>query len=180
MTKLYECQNCRARNPLGSLNYIKDLYARVEPGEPMPAGECPECGALCHAVKADDAATLAAARANANEGRELSGNIAREREQLRRERDHAIMAAKANAKECETLRGAVDNWIALAQSRGREVDHLVNQRIKLARELAGSDVRISNLIAERDELAARLSDAIRERNAMREYVRTINPTCVIE
>jgi uncharacterized membrane-anchored protein len=27
---------------------IKDIFQRVLPGEPMPSGECPECGALCH------------------------------------------------------------------------------------------------------------------------------------
>lgn len=30
---------------------IKDLLTRVEPGEPMPAGQCPECGALMHRVE---------------------------------------------------------------------------------------------------------------------------------
>ena len=46
-----ECQDCEQRFPENKLNPIQDLYARVDPEEPMPAGECPECGALCHRVE---------------------------------------------------------------------------------------------------------------------------------
>lgn len=48
----FECQNCGevwGENEL--VNPIPDLVERVAPGEPMPAGECPECGALCHALE---------------------------------------------------------------------------------------------------------------------------------
>lgn len=48
---IYECQNCGQGWTLEELKTpIPDLEKRVEPGEPMPAGECPdpECGALCH------------------------------------------------------------------------------------------------------------------------------------
>ncbi len=45
----YTCQNrpftTRDHDQLAP---IRDIYQRVEPGEPMPAGECPECGALVH------------------------------------------------------------------------------------------------------------------------------------
>lgn len=30
---------------------IPDLLERISPGEPVPIGECPECGALVHAVE---------------------------------------------------------------------------------------------------------------------------------
>jgi hypothetical protein len=44
----YYCQNCDfATEDGGDLLPIQDLHMRVEPGEPIPAGECPECGALC-------------------------------------------------------------------------------------------------------------------------------------
>jgi predicted RNA-binding Zn-ribbon protein involved in translation (DUF1610 family) len=33
---------------LNEMKGIQDIYVRVEPGEEHPAGECPECGALCH------------------------------------------------------------------------------------------------------------------------------------
>ena len=47
-----ECQNCGKKFPVGSLcNPIPDLEQRVTPGESMPVGECPGCGALCHVVK---------------------------------------------------------------------------------------------------------------------------------
>lgn len=45
-----ECQNCGATWPESQLEPIDDIYLRVEPGEPMPAGECPDCGALCHEI----------------------------------------------------------------------------------------------------------------------------------
>lgn len=51
---VYECQNCDARLLADRLQPLKDVFKRVAPGEPMPAGECPECGAVCHEVKVDD------------------------------------------------------------------------------------------------------------------------------
>ena len=48
---LSECQNCEAINPASKLRPIEDIHQRVEPGEPMPSGECPECGALCHELE---------------------------------------------------------------------------------------------------------------------------------
>lgn len=41
------CQNCDWTGEADSCLPIKDLEERVEAGEIMPAGECPECGALC-------------------------------------------------------------------------------------------------------------------------------------
>lgn len=46
---LFECQNCGWKGPEEDLKkYIHHIQDRVAPGEPMPAGECPKCGALCH------------------------------------------------------------------------------------------------------------------------------------
>jgi|SRR6185295_8749517 len=42
------CPNCGKVSSELELAEIKDIFLRVDPGEPMPAGECPECGALCH------------------------------------------------------------------------------------------------------------------------------------
>lgn len=44
----YRCQNCEAKWTEDQLKEIKDIEQRVSPGEPMPAGECPTCGSLCH------------------------------------------------------------------------------------------------------------------------------------
>lgn len=45
----YDCQNCEAQyENADDLLPIKDVMQRVAPGEFMPAGECPECGAVCH------------------------------------------------------------------------------------------------------------------------------------
>ncbi len=46
----YRCDNCLRLWTEAELQPIKDVFERVAPGEPMPAGECPACGALCHAV----------------------------------------------------------------------------------------------------------------------------------
>lgn len=51
-----ECQNCLRVWNDEDLDPVKDLEVRVLPGEPVPSGECPDCGALCHPVEeADDA-----------------------------------------------------------------------------------------------------------------------------
>lgn len=49
---LYECQNCGKHWHLADLNLdIPHYHERVDIDEPEPAGECPECGALCHEVE---------------------------------------------------------------------------------------------------------------------------------
>lgn len=45
------CQNCAKVWRDSELKPIQDLSQRVEAGEPMPSGECPECGALCQPAK---------------------------------------------------------------------------------------------------------------------------------
>ena len=49
---LLKCHNCGWKGPReklrAQLEQVPDLLQRVAPGEPMPYGECPECGALCH------------------------------------------------------------------------------------------------------------------------------------
>lgn len=46
-TPISECQDCGKTWSEDQLNPIKDIEQRVASGEPMPSGECPECGALC-------------------------------------------------------------------------------------------------------------------------------------
>lgn len=45
---LYECQNCDRICIESELYPLANVLDRVAVGEPMPAGECPECGAVCH------------------------------------------------------------------------------------------------------------------------------------
>lgn len=47
-SELVECQNCSWEGHIDDCKPIKDIHERVEPGETMPAGECPDCGALAH------------------------------------------------------------------------------------------------------------------------------------
>ncbi|HEV8177677.1 MAG TPA: hypothetical protein VGP44_08320 [Gemmatimonadales bacterium] len=47
---LTECDNCRRRCPEGELIEPSHLWERLDPGAEVPAGECPECGALAYLV----------------------------------------------------------------------------------------------------------------------------------
>lgn len=49
--ELHECQNCGMRWAEDDLRVVRHLTMRVLPGEPMPSGECPVCGAVCHPVE---------------------------------------------------------------------------------------------------------------------------------
>ncbi len=42
------CGDCKWAGLAPDLKDIRDLGARVTPGETVPAGECPECGSLAH------------------------------------------------------------------------------------------------------------------------------------
>lgn len=46
-----ECDNCGKVWEDSEVSPISDLWERVEPGGIMPAGECPECGALAYPVQ---------------------------------------------------------------------------------------------------------------------------------
>lgn len=45
-----KCQDCQETFNDGDLAPIDDIYERVSPGEIMPSGECPKCGALCQPI----------------------------------------------------------------------------------------------------------------------------------
>ena len=42
---LCRCANCDWHGPESELKELQDVFERVSPGDVMPAGECPECGA---------------------------------------------------------------------------------------------------------------------------------------
>ena len=42
------CDNCGWSGPDADTEEIRDVMERVAPGEIMPVGECPDCGALVH------------------------------------------------------------------------------------------------------------------------------------
>lgn len=44
------CENCDWVGDSADCNSIANLHERVGAGEPMPVGECPKCGSLCHLV----------------------------------------------------------------------------------------------------------------------------------
>jgi hypothetical protein len=50
----YQCQNCEMVWTEAALKPVQDVLERVSPGEVMPAGECPECGAVCHELDEED------------------------------------------------------------------------------------------------------------------------------
>lgn len=45
---VYECRNCQGIFLINMLEPIKDVLERVAPGEIMPWGERPDCGALVY------------------------------------------------------------------------------------------------------------------------------------
>ena len=47
-----QCQNCDWVGNEGDTGEIEDYACRVSPGETVPVGECPDCGAICHYIKA--------------------------------------------------------------------------------------------------------------------------------
>jgi hypothetical protein len=52
----HRCQDCGRQwtdDEIIPLSDIQHLLERVAPGEPMPSGECPTCGALCQPLKVD-------------------------------------------------------------------------------------------------------------------------------
>lgn len=54
---LSRCQNCEWFGiPKIGLAEIPDLTQRIMPGEPVPSGECSDCGALCHEATAEEIA----------------------------------------------------------------------------------------------------------------------------
>jgi hypothetical protein len=44
------CQNCPWTGHMADVQPMEDMAARIAPGEIVPAGECPKCGALCQLV----------------------------------------------------------------------------------------------------------------------------------
>lgn len=50
--ELHQCQNCERTFTADQLREIQDFHERVAPGEEVPSGECPDCGALCHELPA--------------------------------------------------------------------------------------------------------------------------------
>lgn len=49
------CGNCGWQGPASECDDISDYGERVYPGEPAPAGQCPDCQALCHLQEPQDA-----------------------------------------------------------------------------------------------------------------------------
>lgn len=47
------CQNCGTvwASGVKPIWECKDLAQRIEPGEVLPVGECPSCGAFCHYIE---------------------------------------------------------------------------------------------------------------------------------
>jgi hypothetical protein len=52
---LSRCENCEKIWPDSELSAIEHVHERVATGEPMPSGQCPDCGAVCHPVEKEAA-----------------------------------------------------------------------------------------------------------------------------
>ena len=51
--RVVKCQDCKWTGTACQTVPIRDLEERIAPGETVPAGECPECGALAALSKLD-------------------------------------------------------------------------------------------------------------------------------
>lgn len=49
---LARCADCQRVTPLDELREVKNLAQRLEPGDTVPDGECPHCGAMAFAIDA--------------------------------------------------------------------------------------------------------------------------------
>lgn len=47
----FQCQNCDERWREDQLDVLSDAWERVQPGDTMPDGECPDCGGMCFALE---------------------------------------------------------------------------------------------------------------------------------
>lgn len=56
-----DCDNCGHKCTAGDLGAIADAQERLYPGETIPAGECPECGACAYVIEAPKITTREAA-----------------------------------------------------------------------------------------------------------------------
>lgn len=55
MNEKAQCQDCGWEGDAGACHPLRDVAERVAPGEEMPAGECPRCGAAAMLVRARNA-----------------------------------------------------------------------------------------------------------------------------
>ncbi|APH74132.1 hypothetical protein [Aquibium oceanicum] len=44
------CDDCGETHRADELDMVTDIEERISPGEIVPAGQCPSCGALAHLV----------------------------------------------------------------------------------------------------------------------------------
>ncbi len=75
------------------LTEIEDFWSRVDPGEVVPAGECPECGGLAVPFDEANARLIAAAPELLAALHKISANAAESAEWVRRVADEAIAKA---------------------------------------------------------------------------------------
>lgn len=45
------CANCDWHGAASECDEYQDFWSRVEPGEIIPHGDCPKCGAFCYAIE---------------------------------------------------------------------------------------------------------------------------------
>lgn len=64
----HQCKFCGKVWIAAKLKDIRYLDERVEPGEPMPSGECPRCGDLCHPVESSRPAIFVAVKGGVVQG----------------------------------------------------------------------------------------------------------------
>ena len=69
------CQNCSKVYEVGILSGIRDLHDRIEAGEVVPIGECPDesCAALCTPFMDESDQPHVVIKGNPGDGYEITG-----------------------------------------------------------------------------------------------------------
>ncbi len=63
--KAIECPDCSFRCSVDHLDVLDRAWERVQPGDTMPDGQCPECGAACYVEDEPEPVIFVDAKADA-------------------------------------------------------------------------------------------------------------------
>ena len=127
-----KCQNCDWTGPIDALSEPAKLWERLNPGEPMPLGDCPKCGAF---VIPEDP------------GEKALGAILSERDELRRRLDNERATGDADRNQLERFVKAVNAAMPHFRSAmGGEADH--------------AELAVGQLIVERNTLREACKEAL--------------------
>lgn len=109
-----ECDNCDWKGTEKQMRAefcdVEDLHELIEPGKEVPAGECPECGALAYLMKESPETCLNRLADAAREAQAVLGDLSRDSRLSEREDEIYIelREALAAAEQADDLKVVVE------------------------------------------------------------------------